>query len=211
MSEALELEADLIRRAIERRNTILMAGRERAEKILRDAEEEARRIREEAERRIKEMIESRVKTLRDRIIGEAEMEGRRRLMEEREKLISSVFDAAEARLREIAEKGGEEYSALLKRLILEAVEKIGGSSFTIYGNDRDRAILKQLIKEIEGEMKKEGRRISLSLAEDSAEHVGGVIVESGDGTKLYNNTLEGRIMRARRLLRAEVAKALGVI
>ena len=211
--ETLELEARLIERVVERREAILRKAEEEAERILREAEEEARRIREEAEREILNLLSSDLKALRDRIVGAGELEGRRLLMEAREKAVSTVFQEVERRMREIAEGRDEsvDYDAVLSHLILEGVEAIGGGDIIIQANERDLERIRRMLKEVRREAERRVEEVNLKLDGKPIEAMGGVILRSVDGSKIYYNTLEGRLARVRRRMEGRVAEVLGVI
>ncbi len=210
-SRQVEVEVSLIERVYQRRKEILAEAEREAKRIRRAAEEEAKRIKGEAEKAAKLIIDRRLRAARERILGEAEMEGRRKLMEAREEMVSRVFEEATKRIENLIndEERRDEYLEILSKLIAEAVERIGGSEFIISANERDLELLKRNLGKIRRSLP--SRELKLTLSEEPIECLGGVIVESGDRLKVYNNTLDGRLLRARRLLSAKVAERLGVI
>jgi len=210
-SRQVEVEVSLIERVYQRRKEILAEAEREAKRIRRAAEEEAKRIKGEAEKAAKLIIDRRLRAARERILGEAEMEGRRKLMEAREEMVSRVFEEATKRIENLIndEERRDEYLEILSKLIAEAVERIGGSEFIISANERDLELLKRNLGKIRRSLP--SRELKLTLSEEPIECLGGVVVESGDRLKVYNNTLDGRLLRARRLLSAKVAERLGVI
>ena len=210
-SRQIEVEVSLIERVYQRRKEILAEAEREARRIRRAAEEEAKRIKGEAEKAAKLIIDRRLRAARERILGEAEMEGRRKLMEAREELVSRVFEEATKRIESLINDEGrrDEYLEILSKLIAEAVEKIGGSEFIVSANERDLELLKRNLGKIRRSLP--SRELKLTLSEEPIECLGGVVVESGDRLKVYNNTLDGRLLRVRRLLSAKVAERLGVI
>jgi len=210
-SRQMEVEVSLIERVYQRRKEILAEAEREARRIRRAAEEEAKRIKGEAEKAAKLIIDRRLRAARERILGEAEMEGRRKLMEAREELVSRVFEEATKRIESLIndEERRNEYLEILSKLIAEAVERIGGSEFIISANERDLELLKRNLGKIRRSLP--SRELKLTLSEEPIECLGGVVVESGDRLKVYNNTLDGRLLRVRRLLSAKVAERLGVI
>lgn len=122
-----------------------------------------------------------------------------------------VFEKVNDELRKLAESASDEYKSLLKRLVDEAVNAIGGSKFVVLVNERDVDLMREIVKTIEKERRKEDKEFSIKLSSRRIKGIGGVVVESEDGSKIYNNTLEGRLLRARNMLRAEVGKILGVV
>lgn len=210
-SRQVEVEVSLIERVYQRRKEILAEAEREAKRIRRAAEEEAKRIKGEAEKAAKLIIDRRLRAARERILGEAEMEGRRKLMEAREEMVSRVFEEATKRIENLIndEERRDEYLEILSKLIAEAVERIGGSEFIISANERDLELLKRNLGKIRRSLP--SRELKLTLSEEPIECLGGVVVESGDRLKVYNNTLDGRLLRVRRLLSAKVAERLGVI
>jgi len=210
-SRQVEVEVSLIERVYQRRKEILAEAEREARRIRRAAEEEAKRIKGEAEKAAQLIIDRRLRAARERILGEAEMEGRRKLMEARGELVSRVFEEATKRIESLIndEERRNEYLEILSKLIAEAVERIGGSEFIISANERDLELLKRNLGKVRRSLP--SRELKLTLSEEPIECLGGVVVESGDRLKVYNNTLDGRLLRVRRLLSAKVAERLGVI
>lgn len=209
----LELEAQLIERTVERRNRIISEAEERARRIIQAAERECERIRAESERQVLNIISSELRAIRDRIIGRAIIEGRKMVMLAREEMISKVRAEVERRLMEIAQgkTGDVDYGEVLVRLIGEAASAIGGEEFIISANGRDLEYLRGHLGQVERSLQGKFGKVKLELEEEPIQVVGGVIVRNRDGTKIYNNTLEGRLMRAWSRMEAEVAKKLGLI
>ena len=210
----VEVEARLIERIVERRNTLLASAETEAENILKAAEEEARKITEERDQQILGVIGSELRAIRDRILGRANVEGKKMLVEMREQAISRGFDEAEKRLIGIAtgEDDSVDYWGFLKRLIVEACSSIGGGEFLVSANERDTKLLKRRAqaREVKELLNKTlGGDIGL-VVEAPTECLGGVIVRNSEGTKIFYNTLEGRLLRVRRRIEAKIAEVLGV-
>ncbi len=208
----VEVEARLIERIVERRNTLLANAETEAENILKAAEEEARKITEEGDQQILGVIGSELRAIRDRILGRANVEGKKMLVEMREQAISRGFDEAEKRLIGIAtgEDDSVDYWGLLKRLIVEACSSIGGGEFLVSANKRETRRLKKRSDEVKKLLKKTlGEDIDI-VFEEPIECFGGVVVRNREGTKIFYNTFEGRLLRVRRRIEAEIAEVLGV-
>jgi len=212
-SKAVELEAKLIEKFVGKREEILSRAEMRAQEIIEEARERARRILNEAREAQMRITGTDLRAIKDKALGEAEQEGRRRLMEERERLISRVFETTEERLRAIAE-GKEEhvdYQEMLLKLILEAASAIGEEELVIAANERDGEFLRQELRKVEETVSKAlGHKVQLTVEEKPIECIGGVIVYDPPKRKIYYNTLEGRLLKVRSRMKAEVAKILGV-
>ncbi len=209
----LELEAQLIERTIERRNRILTEAEERARRIIQAAERECERIREESERQVLNIIGSELRAIRDRIVGRAIIEGRKMVMLAREEMISKVRMEAEKRLMEIVEGKAEniDYGRALIKLVEEAASAIGEEELIVSANRRDLEYLKGHIEELEEALRASLGEVRLEQEENPIEALGGVVVRNRDGTKIYNNTIEGRLRKAWSRVEAEVARRLGLI
>ena len=77
---SMELETQLIERVVEKRNDIITRAVERAEKILQAAEQEVKMIEVESEKQVLSLVGSELRAVRDRIVGKAELEGRKMVM-----------------------------------------------------------------------------------------------------------------------------------
>jgi len=209
----IELEAKLISRIVDRRKELIARAEERAKRILEAAERECERIKAESEKQVLNIVGSELRAVRDRIVGRAELEGRQLLMRARDNVITSVFEEAETRLREIAEGRDDsiDFGDVLVKLIIEAASAIGGDEFIVAANERDLNYLRENQAEIEDRVREALGGAALRLDARSISTIGGVVVRNSDGTKIYYNTLEGRLKNVRRRLEAEVAVALGVI
>jgi vacuolar-type H+-ATPase subunit E/Vma4 len=203
------METGLIEKTVQKRNKILADAEKRAEEILKAAEVERARINTETDRQILQLMGSELKTVRDRIIGQTELEGRKALMTARAEMLSKVYSQVENRLKDVVEVKSEDhdYGVILNKLIKEGVLAIGGNEFIVSANKRDMEYLRKNLKKI-GETL-EG--MTLKLDEKPVEILGGVVIKNPMGDKVYYNTLEGRLERVRRIMEARIAEKMGVI
>jgi len=209
VSKSIGMETGLIEKTVEKRNKILADAEKRAEEILKAAEVERARINTETDRQILQLMGSELKTVRDRIIGQTELEGRKALMTARAEMLSKVYSQVENRLKDVVDVKSEDhdYGVILNKLIKEGVLAIGGNEFIVSANKRDMEYLRKNLKKI-GETL-EGA--TLKLDEKSLDIFSGVVVKNPSGDKVYYNTLEGRLERVRRIMEARIAEKLGVI
>ena len=210
-TNSLELEAQLIEKIVEKRKSIMARAEQKTKKIMASAEEEVKKIRAESEKQIISLVGSELRAVRDRIVGNAELEGRRMLMQTRQELLSKVFDDAERRLEEMAEGMSSDYTTILVKLISESISAIGGEVFFVTANERDLTYLKKNLKTISRDLKKDLGDITIKLDDDPIDISGGVIVRNNDATKTYYNTLKGKLDNVRSRIEAKVAQVLGVI
>jgi V/A-type H+-transporting ATPase subunit E len=210
-ANSLELEAQLIEKVVEKRKGIMARAEEKTKKMMASAEEEVEKIRAESEKQIISLVGSELRAVSDRIVGSAELEGRRMLMQTRQELLSKVFDDAERRLEEMAEGMTPDYTTILVKLISESASAIGGEVFFVTANERDLTYIKKNLKTINRDLKKDLGDIEIKLEDDPIDITGGVVVRNEDATKTYYNTLKGKLDTVRLRIEAEVAQILGVI
>ena len=209
-TKSIEMEAQLIEKIVDKRNAIMTKAEEKAMKITQSAEEEVVRIKAESETQIVSLVGSELRAVNDRIVGSAELEGRKMLMLTRQELLSKVFEEAERRLEDMAEGMGPEYTSILAKMISESVSAIGGEEFIVTANERDLDYIKKNLKTINRDLKK-ALGGTIRLEEEPIDITGGVVVRNIDATKTYYNTLSGKLDNVRSRIEAEVAEILGVI
>lgn len=203
---SIELEAGLIEKAVEERNTIIAKAEARATRILENARQEETRIKSDVDRHLRTIVGSELRAVHDRIVGRANLDGRKMVMEAKMELLDTVFESAREKLEAMAKKGGADYQEVVKKLISEAVEAIGEDELIVSSNKADHGFLKKTLSELSKEM-----GVSLRLDAKPIDAMGGVIVKNQRGTKVYYNTLEGRLSKVRESKASEVAEKLGVI
>ncbi|HUV54802.1 MAG TPA: V-type ATP synthase subunit E family protein [Candidatus Krumholzibacteriaceae bacterium] len=203
---SIELEAGLIDKAVEERNAIISKAEVRAERILENARQEEERINSDVDRHLRTIVGSELRAVHDRIVGRANLDGRKMIMEAKMELLDTVFEYAQEKLEAMAKKGGADYQEIVKKLISEAAEAIGEDELIVSSNKADNGFLKKTISELSKEL-----GVSLRLDDKPIETMGGVIVKNQRSTKVYYNTLEGRLSKVRGSKASEVAEKLGVI
>jgi V-type H+-transporting ATPase subunit E len=203
---SIELEAGLIEKAVEERNAILEKAEARAERILENARQEETRIRNDTERHLRTIVGSELRAVHDRIVGRANLDGRKKVMEAKMELLDDVFNSAREKLEAMAKEGGEDYQEVVKKLVSEAAEAMGEDELVVSSNKADQDFLKKTLSELSKELD-----ASFKLDSKPVETMGGVIVKNPKATKVYYNTLEGRLIKVRQSKASEVAEKLGVI
>jgi len=209
MSEAksIDLEAQLIERTVDERNQIIENAKARALNILKNARLDAERINNDTDRQVLNIVGSELRAVRDRIVGQAELQGRKQLMEERGNLMGEVYRETEDRLRPITAGASEiDYTEVLHKLISEAIEAIGGEDFIVQANEKDLRYLKNNNSKLN-----EKFDVTMRIAEEPLDIIGGIVVSNPQKTKIFHNTLDGRLIRVQDRLQAEVGEKLGLI
>jgi vacuolar-type H+-ATPase subunit E/Vma4 len=192
---------------------ILSDGRRRADRILQAAREEAakslaeRRAAVEAEvGKIVEEGRRRAERRADMVLRTVDQEVARRKLAAREALIQEVLEEARKELEGLS---GAAYGTLVVQLAESAIRGMCASDFLLQvvapGDDGlDPAAL---ANEVVSLLSRGGRRVSLR-AEIRRGGSRGVIVLSADGRLRWDNTIESRLRRLRRVIRARIAPTL---
>ena len=168
---------------------IISEAEEKAKKIIKEAEEEANKI-------FQHEASSRLKLLRRRILGKAEMDARKELINAKNEILEKIYQISIKKLEQIAVGGDADidYHDILTRLIEEAIATLDEGEVIIEANERDKEYLSVNLRKIESELsRKLSRNIKLRLSNNTIDVLGGVIVYNPSRTKIYNNTLEGRL------------------
>jgi len=204
-----DLDAKLIERIVEQRNRILAEAKQRAQGILEKAEEDRQRIMEQTDKSIESIVGSELRAVHDRIVGRAQLEGRKKLLYARMEVLGAVRSEALEELKSMSEgkHPDYDYSEMLMKLIAEADPALAEEEYIIAANKRDLAYLKKNLSKVKEALG--GKKVQLS--ETPLDIVGGIVVMNANGTKTMENTLERRLETANSRLQTEIAKKLGVI
>lgn len=188
--------------------TVQEAARNEADRILADAKTQAgqirRRGREEAQARRKEILDRAARDseqLRSQAVATARMQARKRELEHRDRLLEGIIAKAERRIPEIAKR--PDYELIAMRLAGEAAEHLASDSLRIRADERTRRILTE--ERLDDLSRKTGVKMQAGPALESGT---GVVAETADGHRRYDNTLETRLQRMRSELRAAAYRIL---
>jgi V/A-type H+/Na+-transporting ATPase subunit E len=150
--------------------------------------------------RISDRQRRQAEALKRQIIGSAEMTSRNRTLEIVEENLNSAFSQALERLSGMTGEVG--YNRVLKSLILEGIDEVGGSDFAISGNSKDQ----QLLELVADGISQEGN-VKIAVSNTANQNsVGGVVVSSADGFVTFDNTYEARLERLKPELRKQIAQ-----
>lgn len=196
-----QMENKLIDKTVEERNAILAKAQEKVDKINAGMEAEKKRIEEITEQAIQNVIGGELRAVHDRVVGGAQLQGRKIIMEARTEVVAKVFDLVGEEVRKIAE--GPKYNEYLEKLAIESVTKLNEDCI-VYANEADA-------KHLTSVMEKLAVGVKVKVEVSPVDIVGGISLVSMDGTKTITNTLDSRLNNAKEKLTAEVAETLGVI
>jgi V/A-type H+-transporting ATPase subunit E len=188
--------------------------------ILLTAQTEAAKIKQAAQEKADQEVErilsngKRLASLEEqRMLAETKIDVRRKRMDAREEAIDSSFSEAKKVLEALAAKGKQDhfdYKDILFNLIASASEVVAGDRLELVLNHRDRKTFdKETLKEV-GELVKQrtGRSVSLVLADEPMQFLGGVVVKDLEKSVEIDNTLETKLNRLKEGIRVDVAKIL---
>jgi vacuolar-type H+-ATPase subunit E/Vma4 len=163
------------------------------ESIKRQALEQADTQREAILKQAREKAE----TLQSQAVTSAQLEAQALKLERREALLSRVMSEARRGLAGVAE--WPDYVDVVRRLIREGAESLGGESLVIRADETTRRL-------IDGSVLtglQEDLAVQLELG-DPLERGTGVVLVTADGHRRYDNTLETRLGRMEAALRSPV-------
>ena len=180
--------------------------------LLSEAQREAEAIKEEARKRAEARAEwilrkaqTQAEIEKQRIIANAKLEVRKKRLQVQEELIREVIEALKERLAELPD---EEYFAILVDLGAQAVRELGVDTVVLRSNERTLELLKTRLNDFKKAVaEKTGVKIKVRRGKP-INTIGGLLVESLDGSVRVDNTFEARIERFESELRAVIAKAL---
>jgi vacuolar-type H+-ATPase subunit E/Vma4 len=169
----------------------------KADAIRQRAREEA----EKARREILDRAQQEADRSRSQALAGAELKARTMQLEQREKLLDRVFQAAKEKLVDIQKR--PDYDQLAAMLLREALVQLRVNKADVRADPATRALLeKKALNDISSELK---GQFTFS---DNLEEGTGVVIEASDGRLHYDNTLETRLQRLQSTLRASVYKIL---
>lgn len=185
-------------------HAVLSDVRGDAEQILADAKAKAEEIRKQAaeeaaaERaKILEKAAVEAERVRSQAIATTQLKARTMELEQRENLLNNVFETAQQKLS--SAHNSSDYEKTANLLLREALTQLGASAALVRADATTQkfyttSALEKLSKELE---------VKIKLGEPLSQGMG-VVVETEDGHRQYDNTLETRLKRMRDTLRSPV-------
>jgi vacuolar-type H+-ATPase subunit E/Vma4 len=179
-------------------------ARAEADQILADAKANAKAIRQHAQEQaaaeraeILERASADAAHIRSQAIATAQLKARTLQLARREKLLDSVFAAARQQLPTVQQ--WTDYEQIARHLLQEALNLLGADAARVQADEQTRALLTDpVLAEI---LKELGMQVQFGAP---LEQGTGVIVETTDGHRQVDSTLETRLSRLQDALRAPV-------
>jgi V/A-type H+-transporting ATPase subunit E len=179
-------------------------ARTEADQVLADAKAKAEAIRQRAQEQaaaeraeILEHASADAERIRSQAIATAQLKARTLQLARREKLLDSVFAAARQQVPTVQQ--WTDYGQIAHHLLQEALTLLGADAAQVRADEGTRAVLTDpVLAEISKEL---GVQLQFGAP---LEQGTGVIVETTDGHRQVDNTLETRLSRLQDALRAPV-------
>ncbi|MBT3285687.1 hypothetical protein HN807_00130 [Candidatus Bathyarchaeota archaeon] len=195
------VENQLIDRTIAQRNKIIEDAKAKAAKIAKNAKAEKKRIEAMTDEAIVNVIGGELRAVHDRVVGSAQLQGRRIVMEARIEVIEKVFKKAADAVK--AAVVGTEYNGYLIKMAAESISTLNEDCI-VYANAKDAKYLKSNMEQL-------AVGVKIKIETSPEDIVGGVKIVNLEGTKTITSTLDARLNAANEGLTSEVAEKLGVI
>ena len=187
------LSRGVLGRARTEAGQVLADAKDKADRIRLKAEEQAEEVRKE----VLERVAGDTGEARQQVAVRARLEAQTLRLKHREKLLDDVFSTAQEKLSSVREWGC--YNELVRQLIAEAVRSLGSDSARIRADAITRALLTaDVLRDTEADLS-----VHLDLGPE-LEHGTGIVAETSDGHRRFDNTLEARLVRRQEALRAPV-------
>ena len=175
-----------------------------AEQNLNEAREKAAAIRKNAEAqaaaeraKILQKASAEAERLRSQVLASGQLKARTLQLEQREQLLESVFQTARQQLATVQKS--TDYKQTAERLLREALAQLGAEQAVVRADDVTQKLLAgPLLEGVAKELK-----LKVRLGEPLKQGTG-VVVETEDGRRQYDNTLETRLGRLQDTLRSPV-------
>ena len=187
------ITSKILRDAEGRKESILAAAEEEKNKILSKKVASAKEILEKAE------IEA--KSKKERVISGAKLKARNEKLAAKQEVIEEVFSKSVETLCKLNDR---EFVKFIKDSILSL--NIDGDETLILNEDGNKIVSKEVVAEINAELKAKGLKGEIKISETIGSFRGGFILEKG-GVEI-NNTFESLVDSLKDQLEFEVAKVL---
>jgi vacuolar-type H+-ATPase subunit E/Vma4 len=188
--------------------TVLNEAHAEAEQIRAEAQTNAEAVRKRAQEQadteraeILARASQEAERLRSQALASAQLQARTKELERREKLLNSVFDAARRQLPSVQQRA--DYDQIARQLLRDALIHLGADTVRVRADELTRTHLtEQVLAEISAEL---GIQVQQGTPLDQGV---GLIAQTADGHRQYDNTLEARLNRQQNSLRAPVLRLL---
>lgn len=166
--------------------------------ILEKADKEVERILTEAKRNAELIKQQRkdeiLKELKEKersALSMAKIDGRKLLLTTQEEIFEKVSDEVKNKLSKV--RRDKRYLQLLIKYIKEGIRELGTNKVILGLNNKDKQFIKKYMDQITKEIERESGNVELIIGKDDFDIMGGVILYTVDGSKIFNNSFEARL------------------
>lgn len=184
---------------------IIMTAQNEASQLLSETENKAASLLKEAEKEshteanlIIHHAERKAELLRSQAAAKARLAAQMLKLRRREELLEQAFNAAHDQLKTVA--SWPYYAQITRRLIHESIIHLGSPPELLI--HADTATQRILTSEVLADLSQEFN-IKLHIGDTLTEHVG-VVLQTPDKHRRYDNTLQARLTRMKNTLRSDV-------
>jgi len=196
------------------KSKILEDAKAEANKIISEAKEEEAKIlekaKEEAEKRKAEILkrgEKEAEMTKSRIISEAKLEAKKKLLEAKEEIIEMAINKLKEELAKLPEQS--DYKDKLIKLIKDGAVSLGGGELVVRLNKRDMELIEDsTLWNLEKEVENATNKVTVLKKGEPVDITGGCIIETADGLKSLDNSLEAIFNRNMNEIRARITEKL---
>ena len=190
-------------------SAIMAEAQQEAQQVLAEAEVKAAEIRRQAEARASsesaerlQLAEEEVNTLRIHTAAAAQLDAQTLKLRKREQLLLRVFDQARRQLPTLPQS--EAYAAIVRDLTREAIKALSvEGDVVLHADAATQALLDSALQaELEQEL-----GVHLTVGSPLEKAIG-IIAETPEGHRKYDNTMEARLTRMQERLRTPVYQIL---
>ncbi len=185
-------------------NAIMAEANREARQILKEARTKADRIKRESQleteiecKTIIQQARAEAEMMQGHAAAAAQLEAQTLKLQRREQLLVSVLSAARQRLSAVTQ--WPEYGDIVRELIREAAAKLNADELLIHTDATTQAVLSDaVLSELSATL-----AMRLTRGEPLLSGVG-VVLETPNGHRRYDNTLETRMQRIQESLRTDI-------
>lgn len=135
--------------------------------------------------------------LEKQIVGNADLNSRNKQLLLVEESIEKVLEKAIKKIQDVDRNN--EYSKLISSMLEESIKVIGTKEIIIRANSKDKSVVQALLSKFPG----------ATLDTETIECLGGVKIQSKDGTMTFDNTIDAKLERLKPLIRKDIASKFG--
>lgn len=187
---------------------VMSDAREEAEQTLNEAKAKAEGIRQEAREeaeaarsRVLERARKEAEQAHSQAIAVAQLKARTMELEQREKLLENVFSEARQKLNTV--QSDSDYEQVAERLLRESLKQLNSKEARVQADKATQKIFTtSMLEKVSKDL-----NVKIQLG-DALEQGTGVVVETMDGHRQFDNTLETRLKRMQEALRTPVYRIL---